>query len=33
MQIAAQEDTPLRPDDVLEVSIRPEQMVISPNSQ
>ncbi len=33
MQIAAQEDTPLRPDDVLEVTIRPEQMVMSPNSQ
>ncbi|MQB40608.1 polysaccharide biosynthesis/export family protein [Rhizobium sp. ICMP 5592] len=33
MQVAAQEDTPLRPDDVLEVTIRPEQMVMSPNSQ
>lgn len=33
MQIAAQEDTPIRPDDILEISIRPEQMVASPNSQ
>ncbi|MFT4180402.1 MAG: polysaccharide biosynthesis/export family protein [Rhizobium sp.] len=33
MQIAAQEDTPIRPDDILEISIRPEQMVTSANSQ
>ncbi|MEZ2218283.1 polysaccharide biosynthesis/export family protein [Rhizobium sp. RCC_161_2] len=33
MQIAAQEDTQLRPDDVVEVTIQPEQMVVSPISQ
>ncbi|MBB3610687.1 polysaccharide biosynthesis/export family protein [Rhizobium sp. BK602] len=33
MQITAQEDTPIRPDDILEITIQPEQMVTSPNSQ
>lgn len=33
MQIAAQEDTPIRPDDILEITIRPDQMVTSANSQ
>ncbi len=32
-QIAAREDTDILPDDMLEVSIRPEQMIMAPNSQ
>jgi polysaccharide export outer membrane protein len=33
MQIAGREDTEIQPDDMLEVTIRPEQMIMSPNSQ